>query len=290
MHFVFESAVPGLLPKEEVMRRLSLWKQAGVSFVAVQIDDGHGATWDSSYVPVDVRSSRSALPAFIDLMHSNGIKVLVVFNVIGLYEPGYSPRPEFLLSGLEPGLNYYNIWNSDFVAWRAAELGECLAKVDADAVSLDFLRSGREAINGEVPADVAVRAAINAFRDVVDCPMLNMTNSLYLTRTQPLQGIDVRSWFSSGLFDEFCFFNYNVPWPDMPWIDHSKVHALGASYNYPTVPAAPLSGRTITNQRGALLRRYPRIKSYGIYTANMMTSEQAWAMAKWNDASVKQWV
>lgn len=290
MNFVFESAVPGLLPEEEVMRRLSLWKLAKVNFVALQIHDGQGATWDSTFNPIHPRSTRWALPKYIDLMHANGIKVLLVYNVAGVYDPRFPDRPEFLLSGMGPGLYFYNMWDPNFVDWRVSTLVECLNKVDADAVSLDYLRSGREAINEELPADVAVKTAISAFRNNVSCPMLNMTNAFYLTRTRPLQGIDIKSWAANDFFDEWCFFNYNTPWPVMI-TDTGKTHALGANYNHLVSPVTAHSGRTITSQRAKLLRAYPRMKSYGLYLANLMTEDQARAMSRWDDTpNIRQWI
>jgi hypothetical protein len=244
------------------------------------VDDGGGACWNSSVMRKDPRVGDNSLREFSDLLHSYGLEFTPIFDIIG-YDNRRPNRPEFLLSGVNPPIYYYDIWNTEFVDWKVATIEEALSQIKCRRVGIDAIRSGREAIAEPLAAAEAVRAAFRKIEKAVDYPLLNVTNAVFLNG--PIrQGIDIKQWISDKIVDEVCLFYYNNKfWPDLSGIDHSKLHALGVSYNYPKTPVAALPGPQIARAKARLLKQYPNIGSYGLFTANFYTDEHADITAAW---------
>lgn len=284
MRVVFESNVsdPVLFTS-----RIPLWKAAGFDTVAFHVDDSSGATWPSSLIPQDSRYSPSKLKDCIDLLHSNGMAAWLVFAT-NLWSPWTreSIRPEFLVGGWsQPGYVYrmYNPWLPSYREWKSDVIAECASKTTADAIILDYFRTGRYAQAGEEPADVVMRSLLSSIRSKVPAWYNLITCTPWVLNAS--EGVDVVAW--KDLTELSMVFNYSPtfdPAPLMP-IQHRVVPITG-NYKIVAGSAVALSGEDVARNWRQLTRRL-NPPGLGVYLANMLNDEQAKALSAVGFVSVQ---
>ena len=279
MRFVYESNVPGRLSDYEVERRTDLWKLAGITHVMLQVDDGRGASWESSYLPVNPNSHASALAEYVSYMYANNLSVILVFNLAGIYMPDSPVRPDLLVSGVTPPHYYYNMWSPEVIQWRTRIIEECLSLVRCDMVGLDFVRTGREGIAETASSADAVQRMLSEIRKVVPYPIAHLSNAGWIGKRPLLQGIDAWRWYREGLVDYSCLFWYINNWPDLKWVNTERILALAGSYD--TTTGQSKTGMSVHLEHENLMRKYPSLGGYGLYTANKITFQQVELMKTW---------
>lgn len=281
MKFIFESSVPGRLPFYEFERRVEIWKKAKFTHVMIQVDDGRGSSWASQYTTLNPNSYATALQEHVAYLRINNFKVIGVFNLAGIFQPDVPIRPDLLISGVTPPHYYYDIWNPEVVEWRTRLIDECLSVALFDMVGLDFVRTGRPAIDELITESDAVIRLLSSIRTVVPYPILHLSNVGWIGQSPILQGIDARRWYREGLVDYSCLFWYNNTWPKLRWIPQDKTVLLASSYD--TTTTVPHSGLTVHRIHQQQYKDYPNLAGYGLYTANMLTYEQADYVSLWKE-------
>jgi len=272
---IFESNLPGLLGVEEQARRIAQWQQAGLNAVIVQVDAGTGGCWPSSIMPTDPRINLvdEPLRRFVDDCHEAGLSVVLDFAT-ACFATWANPlvRPD-LADGGPPQM--YNYWLPEFRDWKSECIAECAAYVDADAIALDYLRSGRNAHDGEDAPATLMTGFIDLVRSKVDASysLMSMNNAVYVT--SPREGVDVVGWLANGLIHAACVFNYSNPYPvrHLDGLDQSRVWALSGNYDMVNGAAASRDGRMVAKDWRHIIRKVEPA-GVGLYLANKLTDDQ----------------
>ncbi len=272
---IFESNLPGLLSMEEQSRRMTQWQRSGLNTVIVQVDAGTGGCWPSSIMPHDqrVKLSDEPLRRFVDGCHDAGLSVVLDFAV-GCFATWATPlvRPD-LAEGGPPQM--YNYWNPAFRAWKSDAIAECAAYVDADAVALDYLRTGRDPKAGEAPAAEMVLDVIRQVRAKIDrsYPLVSVNNAVYAPSKR--EGVDIAGWLDMGAVDVACLFNYTDPYPVhyATGLDASRLWLLSGNYDLVNGKATARNGLTVGKDWRQIMRQV-RPAGVGLYLANLLTDDQ----------------
>lgn len=279
-NFIFETAINIWSVSSELQTRIELWKKGNIQTVYLTIDDGRGATWQSSVCPIDVRvnPANEPLQNAVYQIRNSGMQVFLVFNIIGIVLPGFSIRPEFY------SLNtlHYNMFHNPFVTWRASYIKECLEQVDCDGVALDYIRVVDEPPIGDPRTkEELVRNAIGQFRSVIPSHLhlQTISNSIY-TNLQH-QGINFKQWLEDRLIDSVMLFNYNDPFPfqTLSGLNPARTSILISSFNSINNIAVSRSRKEVERIARDLARKF-NPKGLGLFTANMFTQEQADAISQ----------
>lgn len=276
MRFIFESNLPGWLPATEQARRIAQWQAAGLDAVMVQVDAGTGSCWPSSIMPKDSRVNLADEPLrrFVDGCHEAGLTVVLDFTC-GLFATYINPpiKPEYTSPALA---GFYNYWNADFRAWKSDAIAECAAYVDADAVALDYLRTGRDPQSGEAPSAEVVLDFLAQVRLKVDAgyPLISVNNAVYATSTR--EGVNLAGWLASGAVEHACVFNYSYPYPVhyVAHLDAAKLWVLSGNYDFVNGAATPRVGRTLGKDWRQIIRQVGPA-GIGLYLANLLNDDQA---------------
>lgn len=274
-HAIFESTVPGWSTMDAFSARVQAWKLAGFDTVFLQVDAGTGACWESTIVPADPRVdlAQEPLRRQVDACHDAGLAVVLVFST-ALHATWLAPsvRPEYV--GTIPSL--YSFWNADFRAWKSDVIAECVRLVDADGVALDYLRTGREAHEDEVPAAIVVSDFLRSVRSKLDgsCPIMNLNNAVYVQTLR--EGVDMRQWLADGLIDQMAVFEYGRPFPSarLAGLDPMKLWVITGNYEMVNGSAVPQSGLSVS-KAWRQVRQSVSPYGVGLYLANLLTDEQA---------------
>lgn len=276
MRFMFESQMPGWVSATEEARRIAQWQSAGMDAVMVQVDAGTGACWPSAIMPKDSRVNLADEPLrrFVDACHEAGLSVILDFTC-GLFAPYVSPqiKPEYTSPALA---EFYNYWNADFRAWKSDAIAECAAYVDADAVALDYLRTGRDPQSGEVSSAEVILDFLAQVRLKVDAgyPLISVNNAVYATSLR--EGVNIAGWLQSGAVEYSCLFNYSYPYPVhyVAHLDASKLWLLSGNYDFVNGVATPRGGRTLGKDWRQIGRQVGP-DGVGLYLANLLNDDQA---------------
>jgi len=272
--FLFETNVPAWSNPTELDLRISLWKSANISTIFLMVDDGRGATWPSQSTPVDPRItlSNNPLKNAVQKIRNSGIQVFLVVNVIGIVL-GVNPiKSEYLI---QTG-DYYDMWNPAFRDWRIAYLRELFDHTLCDGVVLDYIRTGKGALIDQTPSSELVADFLFRIRSEVPehIALMNISNTFYLNPN--VQGVNYLQWYQDGLIDSIGIFNYNEQFPfrDVERLPQTSLWILRSSYNLVNNVAVSKSAYEIESSARRILRRFTPA-GYGLFTANMFTSEHA---------------
>lgn len=271
--FIYETNVPGLLPIEVIQSRINLWKRAGISTVFQVVDDGSGATWNSSVGIIDGRIQPIDAKTETELIIDSGFTYVPVFNLT-YAKPGAVQRPELLL----PNLNYYDVWNTEFIKWRIDYIKEFLNIRLVDNVGLDFVRSIiEEHETDERPAKEVVLNMIAAIKSIVHPAQLITISHLLLAKKKQ-QGIEVVDWLKQELVSSICVFHYNQDWMRLSEFPTDKIYALASSFKTVNSVNTSLTGIEVYRNAKKLQLLHSDILGYGVFTANMFTEDQSRAI------------
>ena len=276
---IYESNVPGRVPFYEVERRVTDWLVAGITHVMIQVDDGRGATWNSAYLPLNPNSYATALQDHVAYYRAQGLKVILTFNLSGLYASDSPVRPDYLLADVPAPSHYYDLWRPEVRQWKVDIINECLNTVYCDAVGLDFVRTGREATSETISPAQVMETMLTQVREVVPFPIIHLANAGWPGKVPPLQGIDVWSWYRKGLVDYSCLFWYLAKWPLLRVVPIDRTIIMPACYD--SVTGESKSGVQVNREHAALCRAYPGMAGYSLYLANKFTRDQAENIKAW---------
>jgi len=273
---IFESHIPAWSNPVIRTSRIALWKMAGFNAVYLQIDDTNGATWPSTLMEQDARVSQADEPLrrAVDELHAAGFYVVLDF-VFGVYKLSSPVKPQF--SGQN---GFYDFWNSGFREWRSDVVAEAANYVDADAVALDYIRTGRPANPDESPSADVVLDCIRQVRSKVDQSYDLLAAVGTWHGIASLQGVTIPTWVNSGLVDAVILSNYVAPVPYSEFepivnaCDAKKIWPLTANYDMFSGSAVSRSGQTVAKD-WKRLRRQGEFGGLGIYLANLLTDDQA---------------
>lgn len=267
--FIYETNIPGLLNPLQVETRVNLWAQANIRTVFLPVYRGKGSTWPSTLLLKDPDIDYQQAVDTIRFIRSRNIKVVLVFDVI-FNNTGNPIHQEWLL---EP--SYYDIWNRAFVKWRVDTVTECLNVFPCDAVGFDFMRSRAEAHPTITePAQEAVYNALHALCSAAyPYPCISINHMKHAQSKR--QGINVIQWLSDGVVKELCLFNYETGWSDFSELDYERSWLLDINYVDTVNGPVPMNDVSIQKRVKSIQARKPNAKAYGLFTANMLTDQQA---------------
>lgn len=279
---MFESDIPSWATPETLATRTDLYLQCGFDTIMLVVDDGRGATWPATTIPRDARAlGTNPLRTAIDYLHSRGLSVIPVLNVMGLVNAAAPIRPEFLLSNMAPPV--YNVWDYNFIEWRSSYIAECVALCGGDAVGLDYIRSVRGTWYGFITAEEAVKAVLQKIKEKLPKGIrsISITNSIH--NASNTQGVAPKKWYDEKLVDYVCNFNYTTPTPvaELSDVPDDKLWVLLADYETAgglSFIKTPLEIEK--NARTVLQHRQPA--ALGLYNANQLRPEHAAAFAHLN--------
>jgi hypothetical protein len=280
--FIFETDIPSWANPTTLETRTNLYLQCGIDTVMLVVDDGNGATWPSNLIVRDPRiSGTNPLKATIDYLHSRGLSVVPVLNVMGLVNPAAPIRPEFLLSNMVPPV--YNVWDYNFIDWRSSYIAECISVCGGDALGLDYVRSVRGTWHGFIPAEDAVKAVLQKIKDKVSphIRIMSITNSI--NNLPNTQGVNPVKWYQDGLVDLVCNFNYVTPIPvaELASVPDDKLWVLIANYET-TGGQAYVKGPLEIERNARTVLKARNVAALGIYNSNQLKADHIPAIAHFN--------
>ena len=277
--FIFESDIPSWASPSILQDRLNRWVAAGLDTVMLQVDDGHGATWGTTAWGLDARVSQSALRDAVAAIHDRGLSVVACVS-LAAFNPVFSHHPEWVLGQFQ--FTFYDFWNAGFRAARLNMLKDLVDGYDIDAVALDYLRTGREAVVGQPPAASVLAEWLQSVRTELSAaiPILSVHHSSYTSGVK--EGVNLTAWGDAGVIDGSVLFNYSPSFPaahvlDLRVASRLEVWALIGNYDWTNNSAVVRSGLAVSRcWRRAVRECAP--DALGVYLANLFTAEQAIAI------------
>jgi len=273
---IFESHIPAWSTPATRAGRISLWQRAGFNAVILQIDDTNGSTWPSALMAQDARVilTDEPLRKAVDALHAAGFYVVLDF-AFGVYKVSAPVHSDYLGSN-----GFYDFWNPAFRDWRSSVVAEAANYVDADAVCLDYIRTGRAAQPNETHSADVVLDCLQQVRAKVDRSYdLIAAVGTWHGVASP-QGVTIPAWVNSGLVDAVLLSNYVAPVPYSAFsaivaaCGSAKLWPLTANYDSVNESVVTRSGQTVAKDWKSLYRQ-GRFGGYGLYLANMLTDDQA---------------
>lgn len=270
--FTFEASIPSWSSQASLLDGILQWKDAGISTVMLQVDDGNGATWSSTIAPIDVRvsSNPTALKDAIYTIREHGISVILVFCVIGIVRTPNPLKSEYL----SPSGDYYDLWNEEFFQWRKNYILECLSLHAADGVALDYIRTGRPASQGQIPADEIVEKFLLHLR--LEMPahlsLMNISHTVYNNPNS--QGVNFLNWYNKNLIDYLCVYNYSnqFPFKDIENLPKNRLWVLTSNYSLINNVAVKKGYREYENQVRSIQQSVKPLY-FGSYLARQAQTE-----------------
>lgn len=283
---VFESSLPGIPPEDVQNARIAQWHRAGFNAVMLQVDQGTGSCWPSTLMPPDPRVTlaNDPLRRLVDTLHTAGFSVILDFAT-GLHATWASPpiRPELAEGG---AVQMYNYWLPEFREWKSDVIAECAGYVDADAVALDYLRSGRAARPGEESPGSLIAGFLALVRSKLDksYPLVSVNNAVYAQT--PREGVNIAGWLAAGLVDYACLFNYTNPYPVQysAGLDSSRLWLMSGNYDTVNGQVVKRGGITVAKD-WRQIRRQVAPAGIALYLSNQLTDDQAAHLA-WTDKAL----
>lgn len=273
MKFIYETNVPGLIPLSEIQLRVARWKKAGITHVFQNAYDGRGATWNSTYMVIDSRVNPANAKIESDYIREQGLSLIAVFDIHHAVT-GPAIRNEFLLTP-----TVYDLWNTNFVKWRADTLKEYLSLVDCEGIAFDFIRTGLlKHTNPDITTepDIVVSNALGALKsEVYPYPVYSVSPLNIANKRQ--EGVQIAQWMEQGLIDYACLFHYGADWPSLDGYDRAKILTLSSSFAQS--PLASLSSVAVSKNLRKNMKLNQGLKGVGLFTANMFTDSQAIALS-----------
>jgi len=272
--FIYETNIPSWNNPTVLLERIALWNRADISTVFLVVDDGKGATWQSTVCPIDARVNvaQAPLQTAIDVIRSHGISVVLAVNVIGIVQIAQQIKPEYYL----PTNDYYNFWNADFYRWRLDYLTEIVQQIQCDGIALDYIRTGRGALPEEEKSEVLVERFLTQARSIVPShiPLWNISHTVYNKPNS--QGVNYVRWYENGLIQKILVYNYSDQFPFRD-VENLPTHDLWVlNINYKLVNAVAV-GKTKIEMESYTRKFLHKTKpfAYGMYNANFLNAEQA---------------
>lgn len=279
MRFIFESDIPSWSNPDVLKARLDRWVSAGLNAVILQVDDGHGATWQTDAWGADPRVSPRAIKDAVDTIHRRGLTVVGCVS-LAVFNDFYSHYPALKLGDYQ--FPYYSFWNQEFRDRRVKMLSDLSQFCDLDALALDYLRTGREAKGEEPLAETVLHDWMGQVRSTISpgVPLLSVHHSSYASGVK--EGVNLIAWSDFDLIDGAVLFNYSSIFPashlkGLQAATSTDVWALLGNYDWINNQAVIRSGVDVART----WRRAQREISpdgIGIYLANLLTEDQAFAI------------
>jgi hypothetical protein len=125
------------------------------------------------------------------------------------------------------------LWNEEFFQWRKNYILECLSLHTADGIALDFIRTGRPASQGQMPADELVEKFLFNLR--LEMPsyisLMNISHTVYNSPNS--QGVNFLNWYNKNLIDYLCIYNYSnqFPFRDVENLPKDRLWVLTSNYS-----------------------------------------------------------
>lgn len=274
--FIFESDIPSWSNAGALEARLDRWALAGFDTVMLQVDDGHGATWDTTGWGADARVPPGALKSAVDAIHERGMSVIACVS-LATFNESFSHYPGFKLSRYQ--FPFYDFWNAEFRSKRLQMLVDLANACDLDGIALDYLRTGREAIGDEVVAESVLMDWMQQVRAAISpgVPILSVNHSSYAVT--PKEGVNLSAWNGSGLIAGAVLFNYSLVFPSAHVVPTptTPIWALIGNYDWTNNQAVIRSGLSVA-QTWRRVKREICPDGMGVYLANLLTAEQAIAI------------
>lgn len=270
--FIYETNIPSWSNPAILQERINQWKRANISTVFLMVDDGKGATWPSALCPTDPRinTSDEPLKRAVASIRNAGISCILVFNIIGIVQTAMGIKPEWYL----PTNDYYNFWNSDFRDWRKNYILEALQHTSCDAIALDYIRTGRAALQSEIPSSDLVYNFLSELRRSIPSylQMINVSHTIYIHPNS--QGVNYLKWYEHGLIGSILVYNYNEQFPfnDVMKLPQQALWILNSNFNLVNGVAVSKTSEQFENMCRRMYSLF-NIAGYGIYNANMLTEE-----------------
>lgn len=274
--FIFESDIPSWADATVLQSRLDRWAYAGFDTVMLNVDDGHGATWETKSWAYDPRVTSLNLKDAVSKIHDRGLSVVACVSLAS-FNPAFSHYPELRLNNFQ--FPFYDFWNAEFQSRRLAMLSDLVAACDIDGLALDYLRTGREALPGEIPAATVMSSWVAQVGAAVSAavPILSVNHSSYASVVK--EGVNIAEWATRKWIDGAVLFNYENPFPaahirGLKQTVPCPVWALFGNYDWINNHAETRSGITVSH----IWRRLQREggpDGIGVYLANLFTADQA---------------
>ncbi len=275
IRFIFESDIPSWSNPDVLKARLQKWQLAGFNAVMLQVDDGHGPTWDTPAWAVDSRVKHDALRMAVDEIHAHGMSAIPCVSLAS-FNPSFSHYAELRLKNFQ--FPFYDFWSGEFRNRRAQMLVDLQNVCDLDGLALDYLRTGREAIGEELPSRevlfqwmTQVRADISA-----GVPILSVHHSSYSSGVK--EGVNLTLWGDSSLIDGAVLFDYSPIFPSghaesLMKSSSLDVWPLIGNYDWTNNQAVARSGNDVSRIWRSVQREICP-NGIGVYLGNLLTDEQ----------------
>lgn len=279
--YIFESRIPSLLTPDALRLRADAWIAAGFDTVVLQVDDGHGSTWPTTGWATDPRSKAGETQTAIDYLHSRGLSVIADVALANFLD-GQSPHANLRLQNF--AWPFYSFWSQEFRDRRLQCLVDLANSCDVDGIALDYLRTGREAMGGEVPAIGLLTSWLVSVRTAVSPGMslIGVHAAPFASLNQ--QGIDLKAWLVNGSLDADMLFDYAETFPTasllslIAYVGSKKLWPLIGNYSFTNNQAASLSGLSVS-KNWRQVQRQLNPGAMGVYLANLLTPEQCVSIA-----------
>ena len=271
--FIFESDIPSWSNPSVLASRLDRWTSAGLDTVMLQVDDGHGATWPTQAWNADQRVCHDALKIAVDAIHERGMSAIACVS-LAVFNDSFSHYPELKLGNFQ--FAFYDFWHAEFRSKRLQMLVDLATACDLDGIALDYLRTGREAIGEDAPAESVLMSWLQQVRAALSpgVPLLSVHHSSYAVT--PKEGVNLSAWSESGLIAGAVLFNYSLVFPAAHVVPTptTPIWALIGNYDWTNNQAVIRSGLSVA-QTWRRVQRELWPDGIGVYLANLFTDEQA---------------